>query len=259
MLKPLLLIKLGGSVITDKKTPYVANVDTIRKIAIVLKSIDQPMIIAHGSGSFGHTSASVYGGNHGYTSKIGIATVARDARAINSIVTSICIEEKLPAISLSPMSFLTSKDGAHSETFFSPLYLLLQQGLIPVVYGDVIVDQTWNTTIFSGETVLSHIALFLQKKNKYDLKILELCDVPGVLDQSNNVIAQITEASWQSVKSQSIRHTTNDVTGGMQHKVEEALILARKNIPTHIIDGRDPQIVKEVLEKNSQHGTLIHL
>jgi isopentenyl phosphate kinase len=255
--KQLLLLKLGGSVITDKSQPYTAKTDHIHALAKVLKQSTTPLIISHGSGSFGHTSAAKYGGMHGYNSKIGIATVANDAMTINSIVTSILIKEGLPAISLRPMSFLTSKNGKLAETFFSPLQLLLQQGLTPVVYGDVVMDQTWKTTIFSGETTLNHVALYL--KRQYAPQVIELCDVPGVLDAENNVISEITSQTWSSVKSLSVKQTEHDVTGGMLHKVEEALHLAKHGILTHIIDGRDPHVLEKVLEDNDQVGTRIHL
>ena len=253
----LVLIKLGGSVITDKSTPYTANIPAIRSITNVLKRVKSPLIISHGSGSFGHTSASLYGGKKGYTSPLGIATVARDAMAINSIIISECIRSDLPAISFRPMSFFTADKGELAKGFYDPIDQALSQSLIPVVYGDVIWDKEWKSTIFSGETTLGYLAIYFQKK--YSIQIIELCDVSGVLDATGQVIPDITPDTWEKIKSESITPTIHDVTGGMMHKVEEALTLAKAGIPTRIIDGRDSTILEKVLAGAKAYGTSIHL
>jgi isopentenyl phosphate kinase len=48
----LILIKLGGSVITFKEKPLAANFEAIRRISYVLASIKTPIILIHGGGSF---------------------------------------------------------------------------------------------------------------------------------------------------------------------------------------------------------------
>lgn len=242
-------IKIGGSVITDKRIPYMAKHDTINGIAVSLKKINAPMLIAHGSGSFGHTSAQKYGGKNGYTSTKGIAKVARDAEEINRIVMDIFIKQGLPAIAFSPRSFLLAKEGKLQKAFFAPLEQAIAQGLIPVIYGDVIWDTKQKSTIFSGETTLNLICQHLQKKGKKIAKILQLCDVDGVFDDNHNIIPKITKDNWLEVKNYILQSTVTDVTGGMMHKIEESLMMADRGIPTQIINGYKP-----ILEHS---GTLI--
>ena len=50
----MILIKLGGSIITNKEKPLSVRRKTIEKIAKSLKKIDETMIIVHGGGSYGH-------------------------------------------------------------------------------------------------------------------------------------------------------------------------------------------------------------
>lgn len=61
-MKKLLLIKLGGSLITDKSRDYTARPQIIsrlaREIKFARKTFDSDIIIAHGSGSFAHTPAA---------------------------------------------------------------------------------------------------------------------------------------------------------------------------------------------------------
>jgi len=50
----MILIKLGGSIITNKEKPLSPRIKTIENLAKNLKKIDEPLIIVHGGGSFGH-------------------------------------------------------------------------------------------------------------------------------------------------------------------------------------------------------------
>ena len=50
----MILIKLGGSIITNKEKPLAPRKKAIENIAKNLKKINEPIIIVHGGGSFGH-------------------------------------------------------------------------------------------------------------------------------------------------------------------------------------------------------------
>ena len=256
-LNELLCLKIGGSVITDKTQPYTANLNTIRKIATSLKKIKIPLIIAHGSGSFGHTSAQKYGGKNGYKSMWGIAKVARDAEEINRIVMDIFIQEKLPVVSFSPRSFLIAKKGKMQKSFLNPLIEALNQGLIPIIYGDVIWDSSQKTTIFSGETILNIICRDLKKNDTHITKVIQLCDVDGVLDSNKKVIPEITKDNWQDIKVYINKSDIADVTGGMLHKVEDALSLAKDGVETWIINGNSQTKLSSLLNEKSMKGTIV--
>jgi isopentenyl phosphate kinase len=47
----MILIKLGGSIITNKKKPLFPRIATIHKISKQLKKINEPVILVHGGGS----------------------------------------------------------------------------------------------------------------------------------------------------------------------------------------------------------------
>lgn len=257
-MKPLLLIKLGGSVITDKNKPYTSRREHIRAIGEVIKKMKEPLLIAHGSGSFGHTSALLYGGSHGYKSKWGVAKVARDAMKINSIVMDCFIEIGIPAVSFRPMSFFSSRNGELIEQFLLPIETALQQGLIPVVYGDVIWDSVWKSTIFSGETTLSLLASSFIQKGILVKEVIEFCNTNGVLDSEKSTIPEIVPKTWETYKSELFQMNSPDVTGGMRHKIEEGLSLAEKGIPTRIINGLDITQIENTLLKKMSVGTVIH-
>ena len=257
MKQEIIVIKLGGSVITNKRKPYTARKKITRRLALEIKRSPKRVVVVHGSGSFGHTSASKYGGIHGYSSQWGIAKVARDAMTINAIVREIFLEEKLPVISLSPMSMITSKAGSLHDSFFSPIDCVLHQGLIPLLYGDGIWDLEWNTTIFSGERVITEIVRYLQSKEYIIDKIIEVGNTNGVYDMHGRTIPTITPESFLSQQESIGSPLAQDVTGGMRHKVEEALFLAKMGTNTMIINGEIPGELFASLENIPTKGTLV--
>ena len=57
----MILIKLGGSIITNKERPQSARRKTIDNILKQIKKIDEPKILVHGGGSYGHYWSVKYG------------------------------------------------------------------------------------------------------------------------------------------------------------------------------------------------------
>nr|MBI5455934.1 hypothetical protein [Candidatus Levybacteria bacterium] len=256
-MKEIILVKLGGSIITDKKIAYLARKSIIRRLAKELKQSKQNIILAHGSGSFGHTSAVKFGGKKGYISKIGIARVARDAMEINRIVMGILITEGIPAVSFRPMGMILTSAGKIEDSFFKSVEEVIKQGLIPVVYGDVIWDKKWKSTIYSGETILNKLAMYLRKKNFNIKRIIQVGQTNGVYDDRKKTIPIITNKTWPNLKKFIFELKTKDVTGGMQHKVEDALKMANLGIETLLINGKTKNELSKALLNKKVKGTLI--
>lgn len=253
----LTLIKLGGSIITDKNKAYTTKPEIIKRLAKELKKSKNPFILAHGSGSFGHTSAAKYGGKKGYKNLKGIAKVARDAMEINRIVMDILVEEGLPAVSFRPMSMILTNEGKIKNSFFESIEVAFNQGLIPVVYGDVIWDKKWKSTIYSGETILNRIGIYMENKGFNIDKIIQVGETNGVYDGKKNTIPVITRNTWPNFKKFVFGLKVKDVTGGMEHKIEDALKMADLGIKTLLINGMIKNELSNALLGKKVEGTLI--
>lgn len=255
-MKQLTLVKLGGSVITDKNTPYTPKKDTIQRLADELKYAKNQLIISHGSGSFGHTPAKIYGGKKGYKNKWGFSKIAFDAAEINRIVMNEFIQKKLSTISVRPLGMLLAKTGYLDEHFFDVVGYLIEQKLTPVVFGDVILDKVWKSTIFSGEVVLHLLANYFIAKGFHIQKIIMVVDTNGFLDDNGKTVKVITKDIWRKLTPQ-IRSQQNDVTGGIQHKIESALLMASYGVNTLLVNGNSPDELKNILQGKKACGTLI--
>jgi isopentenyl phosphate kinase len=251
------LVKLGGSIITDKTKPYTPLLDNIKRIAREIKVTETSLLLAHGSGSFGHTSARIYGGKKGYTSELGIARVCHDAMKINTIVMDILLEEGLPAVALRPMSMMLAAGGDIKLHLFRVIEEALAQGLLPVVYGDVILDTAWKSTIYSGEVLLNNIGRYLLERNFSLERIIFVGNTDGFYNSRGETIAVIDKESWTKVHQKAAYNVEHDVTGGMHHKVEQALLMAQRGIPTWIINGNIPGELSNALEARTTSGTVV--
>jgi len=256
--KEVVLIKLGGSIITDKDVPYKPRFNVIKRLAKELGKVKGvSIVLAHGVGSFAHTSAKEFGGKKGYKSKWGIAKVARDAMEINRIVMDILIEEGIPAVSLRPMSMIVTNAGKLKNNFFEVVEEVIKQDLIPVIYGDVIWDKKWKSTIFSGETTLNEVGIYLMKKGFRVNKIIQVSKTNGVYDDKGNTIPSINKTNWKTMEKYMFKETSVDVTGGMKHKIENALLIADKGIKTWIANGIIPNELFHALNGRNIQGTII--
>ena len=106
--KPVIL-KIGGSAITDKTGELAAKTEIINRLAEEIKRADlDNLIIVHGGGSFGHPTAAKYGIKDGYkedpTQKLGFAETHHVMTVLNGLVMDALIWHEIPAISIAPSS-----------------------------------------------------------------------------------------------------------------------------------------------------------
>ena len=259
----LILIKLGGSVITDKKKDFTVREENILRLGRELKSAlkvgKSKVVIGHGAGSFAHVPAHKYQTKEGLIDKdslYGMSLTEDAARKLNSIVLKDFLSLGLPAFSFSPASFLISDAKVYSKSYLDPIKKALQIGIIPVVYGDVILDKVQGCTIFSTESILSILAREL--KDEYKISIIYATDTNGVYDENKDSIKAITSKNFELVKKSIQGSGSTDVTGGMLHKVEEALGLAKETgISTQIINGTKENELKKAILGESVVSTTI--
>ena len=85
-----------------------------------------------------------------------------------------------------------------------------------------------------------------------------ITDVDGVYDENGKTIPQITPGNFEQIRSSIASAKGVDVTGGMFHKVEEALTVAKKyKIETLIINGTKKGNLKKAILGEQVTGSLI--
>lgn len=263
--RKLVLVKIGGSLITDKNKPFSLRHKALQTICVEIKKAQDltgtRLIVGHGAGSFAHVPAKKYQthkGVLGEESYQGMAIVADVAAQLNRIVIKKLLDVGVNALSFPPHAFMTAKDFALDTMWTDSLELALEQQQLPVVYGDQMIDSIRGCSIFSTEKVLGYLGLSLQTKGYQVEKIIHCGQTNGVYDLDGKTIERITPANFENIRVGIGRSGGTDVTGGMLHKVEEALALAQQGIPSLIVDGIEQGSLAEAVQGKPVLGTQVY-
>jgi len=261
-MKGITLVKLGGSLITDKSKPFTARNDVISRLCREIKEAQpMPLVVGHGGGSFPHQSAARYETQKGAINENsweGFCAVQNDAAKLNRIVVNAMLEAGIHAVSFQPSASCITENGRIKEWDMKALERMLDAGVVPVPYGDVAVDKKQGMSIISTEEILLYLAEKLKAK-----RVLFCGKTDGVFtadpgkDGNATLIKEITKKNFSEVRGYLTGSDGTDVTGGMLHKVERALEIARKGVTVEIINGAKDGMLKRALMGEAGLGTVI--
>lgn len=240
-------IKLGGSIITDKKS----NVPKARKEVIyrLMKEISEsgtcPFLIANGAGSFGHSFAKSY-----LEGKIkDINLIHSSVLKLHEIVVNEAQKNELKGESIYPFKTCKkSKNILDMAQFFENAKRILQKENIVFSYGDMIpFDEKF--VVLSADTITVEFG----KKFHAD-KIVMVTEVDGVLDQNGRVIKNL---SIEEKIPKVLIGKEDDVTGGFEGKVKKLQSAAMSGIDSFIVGGMIKNNLKNFLDGKDFIGTSI--
>ena len=262
--RPILLLKLGGSLITDKTRPRTARAGVISRLASELAEAlsdgDQRVVVGHGSGSFGHPAAvanRLDEGGRSPAQRRGASETQSEARVLHRLVTEALYEAGLTPFSLAPGSFLVADHGRVTDCFAAPLQEALRSGMLPVVFGDVLLDRARGVAIGSTEMVFEALAGALAAAGDPVGRAVWLGNTDGVLDLGGQPVPEISRADSAQIGRWCGAAAGTDITGGMIHRVETTLRLAEAGIESVIANGETPGILHDLLTNAATHGTLV--
>ncbi len=251
-------VKLGGSLITDKARPWTAREDVINRLAQELAEArrERPtlrLLLGHGSGSFGHVVGKRYGirdGVRGAEGWRGFAETAAAAARLNRIVTDALLAAGIPVWSLQPSATALCRDGRLVSLGWEEIERALSVELVPLIYGDVALDEVRGGTIVSTEELFAFLAPILRPR-----RIVLVGEVDGVftgdplVDPAARLIPVLTPQAVTAEGLKMGRARGVDVTGGMAAKVAimAALVQQMAELEVHIISGQPPGRLKRVL------------
>jgi isopentenyl phosphate kinase len=265
MRKKITLIKLGGSIITNKDIPMSLRSDLlqrlVKEIAIAKTRMpDELLIVGHGQGSFAHVPASKYHTLDGFINKdsaFGMAVVQDSAATLNRLVVREFLKNQLPAVSFYASNTIVSQQRVATSYYMDVLWHYLENGLLPVTCGDVLVDSQQGCTIWSTEQILSFFAKYLGERGLAVSQIIHVTEVPGFLGRNGQIVKRITKKTWPMLQKMLTNTKGFDVTGGMGLKVEESLALAESKIKSYILSGTIKDNLLAALTKQRFLGTEI--
>ncbi len=262
----LIILKMGGAAITDKKQERTPHKQTITQVAKTLSQFEQnrpPIVIVHGAGSYGHPYAYRHRLVEGYVPSqknqlSGLIETHLAVRELHDLILQTLYSHDLPVISFPPHScFYQSEKGW--EINIDAIYKALEIGLIPVLHGDIAFrSDVKKFTILSGDVIIQELARRFKPK-----EVLYGTDVDGLFtsDPSTDPNAEfIPELSYSELKTliqelSEVNATKKDVTSGIKGKLEAILQINEMKIPTSIFNLRSETYLLDYVLGKKLFGT----
>jgi len=254
----LIILKLGGSVITEKdlSEPKInrENLNRLSKeIAKAYFEQSMNLIIVHGAGSFGHPIVKRTGIHEGITRPDQVFSFAQTQllqNKLNSEVCEILQYHKLPVIPIQPSASAIMENKRLISISDEVIKSMTELTLIPVLFGVPAFDKGQKCSILSGDQIIVHLAKIMKPQ-----KIIFTTNVDGILGKDQQLIDKITKDNFEKIKENFYQAKYDDVTGSMAGKIAELLTIS--GIQSHIINGNTKDILYNILKGNEVRGTII--
>jgi isopentenyl phosphate kinase len=255
----MILVKLGGSVITDKSRLRTFRRPACERLARELRPARDRLALVHGAGSFGHIEAkkhSLYKGLKSESQVAHVASVQRDVRELNLKVLEALIDGGIRAVSIPPAAAATFRAAEVRKFDRSVFQKVADIGLTPVTFGDVVPDESMGFSICSGDLMMAEIA------KAFRPRIVVFCaDVDGVFDRDPKRSRDATLIPLLDRKGlRGLRRTSAksaDVTGSMFGKLERMLAIAEHCEKCMIVNGNVPGRLERAVSGKEVVSTVV--
>ena len=226
------LVKLGGSLLTDKGAECSFRRAQARRLVGELAKAEVPCVLLHGAGSFGHPQAKRHRIGQARPKPEGIADVLSAVAMLHAEMLGLA-----NAAGLRPLS--VPLDGAHGDGDdvdglpVAELKRALDEGFTPIVHGTLVRDSATGWRVLSADELMARLAGELEPR-----LALFVTDVDGVFDRDPSdpnakLMPRVTPAIEIAVP---IGKGPDDVTGRMHGKLRHAFATA-PHCPTLIVNG----------------------
>ena len=254
------IIKIGGSVITDKSKPDSFKKDVLSDLSKQIKKSKKEIILVHGAGSYGHIQAKKYNLNQGFKKSnqiYGFSLTHAMVQNLNSLVLKSLHENGISAVSLPPHSILKLKNHNFSS-FNSDIFRdYLKLGITPVTFGDVVLDEKLGFSICSGDILMQILCgCFKPEKAIFVIDEDGLYTSNPKINKNAKLINSTTIENLTQLTVSADKH--DDVTGGMGGKIETIKNIAKLGIDTVLVNGNKPDRLFNVLKGKETKSTTIY-
>lgn len=194
--KNLLVLKLGGSLLTDKTTPYKLNKEVIESIVIEIKEcldlgLIESLVIVHGVGSFGHPPVLKYNLHRGFKDKDQLISMSKTQQIVNELrktIADVFIDKNVPINLMHASSMVVGNKMVINDFTSEAIEGFLSLGMVPLIGGDMMYDTNMGFSVCGGDQIAVVLSRLLEAKS-----LMFATDVAGVYnhDPRSNPNAQL--------------------------------------------------------------------
>ncbi len=258
------ILKIGGSIITDKHKPYSIRREIIRRIARELKPYlrrSDDLILVHGGGSYGHHIVRLYDELHKEKNIYYYSVVTISMNELSIRIAEILRLEGIPVTVIPSHTIFRLNDRSEIETYnISVIIDHLKRGIVPLLYGDLVLGKD-GFPVLSGDDISWYLACKLKAS-----RLLFATSVDGIyLDsiEEGTLIELIDfrETNVEELVKNLQRSDSSyiDVTGGIVNKIMVAKKYGCSSIDAIIFNGLIEDNIRKALLGEKIRGTKVLL
>lgn len=242
------LVKVGGSVLTDKQRPLVFQHAYARCVAADIRMSGAVPILVHGTGSWAKAIGRHYRKDGGvFRDATGFQMTSWRIRRLQEALTAALRDEGVVCCPLQANAIFHRARGVLDLCDTGPLRRLLDSCVSPLLCGDVLVEGPGIFRVISSDAITVAIARRMAVSD-----CVFATDVDGVWNSAGQLIQEVTEPGLTVGDSD-----RRDVTGGMSAKIAAALEIAATGARTTIVNGRIRGRVRDALARRTVTGTRV--
>ncbi|TFF68096.1 amino acid kinase [Candidatus Thorarchaeota archaeon] len=231
----LTVLKLGGSLLTDKSKPYTLREDVLISVVQEIrqcldKGLIGSLIVVHGVGSFGHPPVIEHRLHKGFQSPDQLLPISKTQTIVNELRMSITKEfqaAEIPVNLFHPSSMVVSNKMQMEDYFLDSLRGYLKLGMVILLGGDMIFDRAMGFSVGSGDQLAGILAKDLGAEH-----LLFAMDVDGVYDgdpikdDSAALLTEISLREMDEVLRDIDARSGADASGAMRGKLRSLMPLS---------------------------------
>lgn len=255
-MKPLYILKIGGSVATYKnRSGFSVRKSLLKKIAKSIKEAQKKekfdLVLIHGAGAAGHQLARKYrlqkGTGKNEKKQHGAFLSRFTNQKLNVAVAESLYRGGLKIVSVHTASAIVQKNKKIFHCDFGIIKKSLTEEFIPLLYGEMVFDEELGMSICSGDAIAAYLTKKLGAK-----KIFFASDTEGIFDKDPHLFKNARLAEKISLKDieKKIKLSEShnvDVTGGMSGKIKNLkFVIGNQVEAVEIFNGLKMENYKKV-------------
>jgi len=261
--KEIIILKLGGGLLTDKNKPFSLREDVIDSTIQQIIDSGKKIILIHGGGSFGHPLAKKYNISKGLNVSIenqvlGLAETHKAMTKFNNIIINKFMEKNYPALSIQPSTIFLKNARSIATQSLDSIETCLNLGILPILYGDIIFDINGSFSIISGDDIILELCKHI--KNYQVLKVIFSMESDGLyiqeIDDDKKFLSEIDIDELDDLKLADLGQKI-DVTGGIRGKINKIKEICKLRIPVQLINGLNEDAILKALNNQEVISTSI--
>lgn len=242
------LVKIGGSVLTDKQRPLSFQRAYAHHVAADIRLSGTVPVIVHGTGSWAKAIGRHHYADGGwFRDATGFQMTCWRIRRLQEELAAALRDEGVVCCPVQANAVFHRTDGVLDLYDTGPIRRLVDAGVSPLLCGDVLVEGPGIFRVVSSDAIAVAVARRMRVSD-----CVFATDVDGVWDSDGRLVGEMTRPDLADNDSD-----RRDVTGGMSAKVVAALDIATTGARTTIVNGRIRGRVRDALARRTVTGTRV--